>query len=107
MLRLLSDENFHGDIVRGLLLRLPTLALVRVQDVGLEGAEDPDVLAWAAEHNRIHPVVRQNFSAIGSTKSSLVPMRISSSCPVNRPILAVQSEPRTVKVSDVCSRMSG
>src|SRR5258705_259685 len=46
MLRLLSDENFNGDIVRG-------LDLVRVQDVGLEGADDPDVLAWAAENNRI------------------------------------------------------
>lgn len=26
---------------------------MRVQDVGLAGAEDPDVLAWAAEHDRI------------------------------------------------------
>jgi hypothetical protein len=53
MLRLLADENFNGDIVRGLLLRQPDLDLVRVQDVGLAGAEDPDVLAWAAENNRI------------------------------------------------------
>lgn len=35
MLRLLSDENFNGDIIRGLLLRYPTLDLLRVQDVGL------------------------------------------------------------------------
>jgi hypothetical protein len=53
MLRLLADENFHGDIVRGLLLRQPDLDLVRVQDVGLAGADDPDVLTWAAENNRI------------------------------------------------------
>ena len=53
MLRLLSDENFNGDIVRGLLLRRPDLDLVRVQDIGLEGADDPDVLARAAEDNRI------------------------------------------------------
>jgi hypothetical protein len=53
MLRLLADENFNGDIVRGLLLRQPGLDLVRVQDVGLAGAEDPDVLAWASENNRI------------------------------------------------------
>jgi len=52
MLRLLSDENFNGDIVRGLLLRRPDLDLVRVQDVGLEGADDPAVLAWAAENTR-------------------------------------------------------
>lgn len=53
MLRLLADENFNGDIIRGLLLRQPDLDLVRVQDVDLAGAEDPDVLAWAAENNRI------------------------------------------------------
>ena len=53
MLRLLADENFNGDIVRGLLLRLGDLDLVRVQDVGLAGADDPDVLAWAASDDRI------------------------------------------------------
>ena len=53
MVRLASDENFNGDIVRGLRLRCPELDLVRVQDVGLEGADDPAVLAWAAENNRI------------------------------------------------------
>ena len=39
MVRLLSDENFNGDIVRGMLLRRPDLDLIRVQDVGLETAE--------------------------------------------------------------------
>lgn len=53
MLRLLSDENFNGDIVRGLLLRHPTLDLCRVQDVGLEEADDPAILVWAAADNRI------------------------------------------------------
>ncbi len=53
MLRLLSDENFNGDIVRGLLLQHPGLNLRRVQDVGLEGAEDPAILVWAAENDRI------------------------------------------------------
>ena len=53
MLRLLADENFNDDIVRGLLLRQPDLDIVRVQEVGLGGAEDPDILAWADENNRI------------------------------------------------------
>ncbi len=52
MLRLLADENLNGDILRGLLLREPDLDIVRVQDVGLTGADDLGVLAWAAEHNR-------------------------------------------------------
>jgi predicted nuclease of predicted toxin-antitoxin system len=53
MLQLLADENFNGDILRGLLLREPKLDIVRVQDVGLTGADDPDVLEWAASHDRI------------------------------------------------------
>lgn len=53
MLRLLTDENFNGEIIRGLRLRRSELDLVRVQDVELEGAGDPDVLAWAVENGRI------------------------------------------------------
>lgn len=52
-MRLLSDENFNGDIVRGLLLRRPDLDLRRVQDVGLEEADDLTILEWAAANNRI------------------------------------------------------
>lgn len=53
MLRLLADENFNGDILRALLLRQPDLDIVRVQDVGLAGVGDPDILAWAAANDRI------------------------------------------------------
>jgi predicted nuclease of predicted toxin-antitoxin system len=53
MLSLLSDENFSGDIVRGLFLRQPKLDLLRVQDVGLREAEDPIILDWAAKNHRI------------------------------------------------------
>ena len=40
MLGLLSDENFNGEIVRGLFRAQPELDLVRVQDVGLLSADD-------------------------------------------------------------------
>ena len=53
MLSLLSDENFNGDIVRGLLLRQPNLDLLRVQDVGLREVDDLAILAWAASNERI------------------------------------------------------
>lgn len=53
MLRLLFDENFHYDIVRGVRRRLPEADLVRVQDEGLRGVSDPDLLAWAAAEQRI------------------------------------------------------
>lgn len=53
MLRLLADENFNDDVVRGLLRRAPDLDMVRVRDVGLSGASDPEVLAWAAQEGRV------------------------------------------------------
>ena len=62
MLRLAADENFNGDIVRGLLRRNPKLDIVRVQDVGLSGADDPSVLQWAADKGRI--VVTHDISRL-------------------------------------------
>ncbi len=53
MLSLLSDENFNGDIERGLFLRHPKLDLLRVQDVGLREVDDPAILDWAANNERI------------------------------------------------------
>jgi hypothetical protein len=35
------------------LRRLPTLDVVRAQDVGLSGQPDPIVLAWAAQEDRV------------------------------------------------------
>ncbi|MEW6126912.1 MAG: DUF5615 family PIN-like protein [Acidobacteriota bacterium] len=53
MIRFLTDEDFDGRIVRGLVRRLPQIDLARVQDVGLRSTSDTDVLAWAAEEGRI------------------------------------------------------
>ena len=53
MLRLLADENCNGSIVRGLARRQPEMDVVRVQDVGLSGADDRTVLAWAASEGRV------------------------------------------------------
>jgi hypothetical protein len=53
MLRLLSDQNFNGRILRGLRRRIPDLDVVRAPDVGLASADDQDLLAWAAAENRI------------------------------------------------------
>src|SRR3989337_2216294 len=53
MLRLSVDENFNNDIVRGLLRRKPELDIVRIQDIGLSGADDSTVLKWATRENRV------------------------------------------------------
>ena len=52
MLRLLADENFDNDIVRGVQRRRPELDILRVQDAGLTEANDSDVLSWAAQEQR-------------------------------------------------------
>jgi predicted nuclease of predicted toxin-antitoxin system len=53
MLRLLADENFNNNLVRGLLRRRPLVDIVRAQDVDLARTPDPEVLAWAAREQRI------------------------------------------------------
>jgi len=53
VLKLVSDENFDGVILRGLYRRRPDLDVVRVQDVGLNAASDPEILKWAAAEGRI------------------------------------------------------
>jgi hypothetical protein len=52
-LKYLSDEDFDNRIVRGLLLRKPDLDVIRVQDVGLLHATDPEILACAASEGRV------------------------------------------------------
>lgn len=53
MLKFASDENLNNNIVRGLLRRRPDLDVVRIQDAGLTGADDPTILDWAALENRV------------------------------------------------------
>ena len=49
----LADEGFNRDIVRGVIARDPAIIIERVQEVGLSGASDPDVLEWAAQSRRV------------------------------------------------------
>lgn len=53
MLLLVADENFNNDIVRGLIRKHPQLDIIRIQDVGLRGADDPAILEWAAKEDRV------------------------------------------------------
>ena len=53
MLKLVSDENFNADILRGLYRQHPDLDVVRVQDIGLKATPDSNILAWAAVEGRI------------------------------------------------------
>lgn len=53
MLRLLSDEDVHDNIIRGLRRREPTLDIVRALNVGLDHTPDPIILEWVAGQERI------------------------------------------------------
>ena len=53
MLRLLTDENFKIDIVRGLRRRLTDLDCLVVQQAGLSGSADPLLLEIAAVAGRV------------------------------------------------------
>lgn len=53
MIRFAADENFNGDIIRGLRRRSPEIDVVTVQEAGLSGAKDPSVLEWAAREGRV------------------------------------------------------
>jgi len=92
MLRLAADENFNNNIVRGLLRRNPALDIVRIQDVGLSGADDPQVLDWAAQERRIlltHDVTTMTQYAYERIQAGL-PMpglfEVSRSIPVGHTI---------------------
>jgi len=53
MLLLAADENFNNNILRGVLRQRSDVDIVRIQDVGLGGAEDAIVLEWAAQQLRV------------------------------------------------------
>ena len=62
-MKLVADENFDNAVLRGVLLRLPDADFVRVQDHGLAGATDQDVVAWAAAEGRI--IVTHDVTTMG------------------------------------------
>ncbi len=43
-----ADENFHGDILRGILAAYPDLDIVRIQDTELSGVDDATLLEAAS-----------------------------------------------------------
>jgi hypothetical protein len=53
MLRLLIDQDFDQDILRGLFRRVPGLDAVTAFEVDMSDAADPELLVWAAEAGRI------------------------------------------------------
>lgn len=95
MIRFLADENFNNDIVRGILRRKPDLDIVRVQDLGLSGIDDADVLARAAEAQRI--VLTHDVA----TLLALAHQRVTAGEPMLGVIAVAQSVPAGAVVEDL------
>lgn len=53
MPKFLADEDFNNRIVRGVRRRSENIDILRVHEVGLLGEHDANILAWAAEEQRI------------------------------------------------------
>jgi hypothetical protein len=92
MLRFAADENLNNDIVRGLLRRQSNLDIVRVQDVGLSGAEDPAVLEWAAQEGRVllthdvSTITKYAYARIQAARPMPGVFEISRATPIGRVI---------------------
>jgi hypothetical protein len=70
MIRLLTDEDFDHNILRGLIRRVPHLDLVLVHDVGLTSQPDPVLLKWAASKHRV--IVSHDVNTMISYAEQLV-----------------------------------
>jgi hypothetical protein len=92
MLRLLADENLDGNIARGVMRRVRGVDMVRVQDVGLSGADDPTFLAWAAGHGRVlithdvETVTRFAFERVGAGLPMPGVIEVISRAPVGKAV---------------------
>ncbi len=51
--KLLVDENLMRKVVQGILRRNSKIDILRVQQVGLSGMGDPEILEWAAKEGRV------------------------------------------------------
>jgi predicted nuclease of predicted toxin-antitoxin system len=53
MKKILADQNFTGAVLEGLRLRVPELDVLRTEDVGIKRFQDEQILAWAADEDRL------------------------------------------------------
>ena len=76
-MRLLLDEDFNNDILRGLIRKKPDIDIVRVQDIPeIASRNDNQVLAWAAQENRVL------FTHDANTMTSQAIARIDAGLPM-------------------------
>ncbi|HEX9655169.1 MAG TPA: DUF5615 family PIN-like protein [bacterium] len=95
MIQLLADENFNNNIIRGLVLRNPDADILRVQDIGLSGADDSVILEWASRNNR------KLLTHDAETIPEAVIIRVKSGHPIAGVFIASQSLPIGQVIEDL------
>lgn len=91
-MKLLADENFDNTVVRGLFRRNPKIDIVRVQDVGLSGKDDPTILDWAAQEGRIllthdvSTITRYAYDRVRQGQTMPGVVEVSPDAPIGRVI---------------------
>ena len=95
MLRLATDEDFNNRILRGLLRRRTDLDIVRVQDAGLTGRGDAEVLEWAAREGRVL------FTHDVTTMKRYVDERAAAGLPMPGVFVVIQQLPISQTIEDI------
>lgn len=92
MVRIVTDNDFNGRILRGLLRQRPGLDVVRSQDLGMAALPDPDLLAWAAANGRVVATRDRNtmvgfaLSRVAAGESMAGVFVVDSTAPIARVI---------------------
>lgn len=95
VLRFLADENFNLAIVRGVRDRNSEVDVPTVQDLGMQGIPDPEILQFAAETNRI--VLTHDFD----TMPKFAYERLAEELPMPGLFLVSQYEPIGPVMEDI------
>ena len=53
MIRFLADEDFDGPVIAGVRRRYPYVQVQTIQELGMSGTTDPEILEWATEHDLV------------------------------------------------------
>lgn len=93
--RFLADENFYHKPLAGLKRREPNIDIVAVQEVGLRAVDDPLVLQWAADEQRI--VVTHDVSTFANFANE----RVATGRPMPGVIEIPESVPRSVIIDEL------
>ena len=53
MIRFLADEDFDGHVISGVRRRYPEVQIQTIQELGMSGTPDPDILEWATQRDLV------------------------------------------------------